>query len=358
MKRLANGTFCVLPFIESFQDISGRHKLCCHSDVEIDHVESDSTTQLREKILAGEKIPHCTKCYQLEENRSISPRLKESVQWLKDSEVKNYIDLWDKNTPTRIFFYDLRYDSKCNLACVSCDAKSSSLWAKELGLPKNTTKINVNADYTSAKKIYLAGGEPLIISKFIDLIEKIANSDHQPELVINTNLTRINNSLQILLKQIKNLTLTVSVDAFESINEYHRWPLRWSKFLENLKWARSINCTIQFNSVVDAVTILNIDKLCSIEHMADQWNLSVLTYPSALKLQNLPEHLKTQAYENFSKIKLSKFYKTDPVFKSRVEYILDLINQPGNPDLLSLYIDQIDKRRSINHTTFLGVSLT
>jgi len=257
-----------------------------------------------------------------------------------------------------VFFYDLRYDSKCNLACVSCDAWSSSLWAKELGIPKTTTTIDVSADYTGAKKIYLAGGEPLIITEFIKLIEKIANSEHQPELVINTNLTRINNNLQILLKQIKNLTLTVSVDAFESVNEYHRWPLKWSKFLQNLNWTRSINCTIQFNSVVDAVTILNIHKLCSIEHLADQWNLSVLTSPPALKLQNLPEHLKAQACENFSKIKLSKFYKTDPVFKSRVEHILDLIKQPGDAELLSLYINQIDKRRSIDHTTFLGVSLT
>ena len=162
----------------------------------------------------------------------------------------------------------------------------------------------------------------------------------------------------MLLKRIKNLTLTVSVDAFESVNEYHRWPLKWSKFVQNLNWARSINCTIQFNSVIDAVTILNIDKLCSIEHMADQWNLAVLTSPPALKLQNLPEHLKTQVYENFSKIKLSKFYKTDPVFKSKVEHILDLIKQPGDVELLNLYISQIDKRRSIDHTTFLGVNLT
>ncbi len=358
MKRLTNGTFCVLPFIESFQDTAGKHKLCCYSSVEIDHIKSNATNQLREKIIAGEKIPHCTKCYQLEANQTISPRLKESVQWLKDSEVKNYVDNWDKNTPIRVFFYDLRYDSKCNLACVSCNAESSSLWAKELGISKSTTTIDVNADCTGAKKIYLAGGEPLIITEFINLIEKIADSEHQPELVINTNLSRINNNLQILLKQIKNLTLTVSVDAFESVNEYHRWPLKWSKFLQNLKWARSIKCTIQFNSVVDAVTILNIDKLCSIEHLADQWNLSVLTYPAALKIQNLPEHLKTQAYENFSKIKLSKFYKTDPVFKSRVEYILNLIKQSGDTELLSLYIDQIDKRRSIDHTTFLGVSLT
>ncbi len=358
MKQLTNGTFCVLPFIESFQDTAGKHKLCCYSKIEIDHVKSDAVNQLREKIIAGQKIPHCTNCYQLEANQAISPRLKESVLWLKDPEVKNYIDNWNKNTPISVFFYDLRYDSKCNLACVSCDAWSSSLWAKELGIPKTTTTIDVSADYTGAKKIYLAGGEPLIITEFIKLIEKIANSEHQPELVINTNLTRINNNLQILLKQIKNLTLTVSVDAFESVNEYHRWPLKWSKFLQNLNWTRSINCTIQFNSVVDAVTILNIHKLCSIEHLADQWNLSVLTSPPALKLQNLPEHLKAQACENFSKIKLSKFYKTDPVFKSRVEHILDLIKQPGDAELLSLYINQIDKRRSIDHTTFLGVSLT
>jgi len=56
LKQLTNGTFCVLPFIESFQDTAGKHKLCCYSKIEIDHVKSDAVNQLREKIIAGQKI--------------------------------------------------------------------------------------------------------------------------------------------------------------------------------------------------------------------------------------------------------------------------------------------------------------
>jgi sulfatase maturation enzyme AslB (radical SAM superfamily) len=80
--------------------------------------------------------------------------------------------------------------------------------------------------------VYLAGGEPLIIEQFIDLIERIAESDTQPELVINTNLTTISDRVNVSLQKIKNLTMVVSVDAYESVNEYHRWPLKWEKFLK------------------------------------------------------------------------------------------------------------------------------
>jgi organic radical activating enzyme len=355
--KLNNGAFCVLPFIEKFQNLDGKQYLCCHSNIP---VTPQSVLQIQKDIMNGIKTPECHKCYQLESDKVISPRQRESIFWFRDSEVKEYVTNWTPESNTKTFFYDIRYDNKCNLACISCNPKDSSLWAKELKVDIVNYPLNFTIDeLLSAKKLYLAGGEPLIIDEFISLIKCIAEKDVQPEVVINTNLTIITEDLQKFLSRIKKLTLTVSIDSYESVNEYHRWPLKWTKLLNNLQWIReNIQCTIQMNSVVDSVTILNIDQLIKIEHLIDQWNLSILTTPASLLIKNLPEHLKSVVADNFKNIKQSKFYKQDPIFKTKVENILLEIFLPGDPVALSTFINTIDQRRHINHENYLGVKLT
>ena len=355
-RTLKNPAFCVLPFIEKFQNINGGKYLCCHSKVSVVESEMD---HLRSHILDQQSIPHCSKCYDLEQQKIISMRQQESSRWLRDPEVKNYINAWQPGAPTQTYFYDIRFDNKCNLACISCNPYASSLWAQEIGVtvPKHSLNFDVNEALT-AKKVYLAGGEPLIIDQFIDFIVRVSQQDQQPELVINTNLTRINDQLKHTLEQIKNLTLVVSIDAHGSVNEYHRWPMSWTKLVNNLEWARSINCNIQFNTVADAVSILNLQEIQKLEHLANQWNIEILTSPTALLINNLPEKLKTAVLENFAEIKKSKFYKQDPVFKSRVAAIELAICKPGDDQSLAVFIAGLDQRRKINHETYLGVKLT
>jgi organic radical activating enzyme len=355
---LKNPAFCVLPFIEQFHPLSHTDHFCCHSSVPIDDLDSPVTNQLRTKIKNGERITPCQSCYNLEESNVISPRLLESARWLKDAEVTNYIEKWTEETPRQTFFYDIRYDNKCNLACITCNPTDSSLWAKELGINSKSRKLTLDLEkIVLAKKIYLAGGEPLIIDQFVELIQHVSTLDQQPELVINTNLTRASTDLKKSLAKIKKLTLTVSVDCVEKVNEYHRWPMKWPKFLENLKWANSIGCNIQFNTVVDAVSVLNLQRLTEIEHLCNQWNLSILTRPQALLVNNLPQKIKQTVHDNFVKIQLSKFYQNDLIFKTKVNKIISTILEPGDPILLSSYINIIDTRRNIDHRDYLEINL-
>jgi sulfatase maturation enzyme AslB (radical SAM superfamily) len=357
-KWLSNPAFCVLPFIEQFYPLSDSQRFCCYSPTSIDHLDSASSNELRKKIKNGEKIVHCQSCYDLEKSHVISPRLLESARWLKDAEVSDYIEKWTEDSPRQVFFYDIRYDNKCNLACITCNPTDSSLWAKELGINSKSRKLELDLEKIKlAKKVYLAGGEPLIIDQFIQLIEYISTLDQQPELVINTNLTRTNSDLKEFLKKIKKLTLTVSVDGVEKINEYHRWPMKWSKFLENLQWANSINCNIQFNTVVDAVSILNLHRLQDIEHLCNQWSLTILTRPQALLVNNLPPEIKQTVHDNFLNIRQSRFYQNDLIFKTKVDNITDIILTPGDPILLSSYIKTLDSRRNIDHRNYLGINL-
>lgn len=356
MNLLKSKTFCVLPWIEKYQNLDGMDYVCCHSTVPVLPTELDS---IRIKIQNQESVPHCESCYRLDQQRVISPRLQESSRWLKDPEVKNFVEQWKPGDPESTFFYDLRFDNKCNLACIGCDPEASSLWAKELGVKIKPQSIRfATEDMVKSKKIYMAGGEPLIINQFIDLLSRISKQDQQPEIVINTNLTRINSDMQKILREIKNLTLVVSVDAYGSVNEYHRWPMKWNKFINNLDWAKNIGCTINFNTVIDAVTIMNAADLVDIEHYCDQWNLRILTAPSSLRINNLPRSLIPQIANHWQKIKTSKFFKTDITFKSRANHVTDLLSQEGNTQELTDYITELDQRRKIKHEDFLPMKLT
>lgn len=355
MSFLRNKTFCVLPWIEKYQNLNGTNYLCCNSTVPIVPSDLDS---IRIKILNQESVPHCNSCYKLDEQRVISPRLRESSRWLKDPEIKSYIEQWKPGDPESTFFYDLRFDNKCNLACISCGPIASSLWARELDIKVKSPPNQFDPeDMIKSKKIYMAGGEPLIIDNYIALIDRISKQDQQPEIVINTNLTRINSNLQKILRKIKNLTLVISVDAYGSVNEYHRWPMKWDKFISNLDLAKDIGCTINFNTVIDAVTIMNAADLVDIEHYCDQWNLSILTNPSALCINNLPKSLIPQVTDHWQKIKTSKFFKTDITFKSCANHATDLLGHTGNSQELSDYIMKLDQRRNIKHQDFLPMKL-
>lgn len=354
--NLRSKTFCVLPWIEKLQHLDGKRYLCCYSRIPIDANEING---IRTKLANQEPVPHCESCYKLDQQKTISPRLQETARWLKNSEVKSYIEQWKPGDPDRTFFYDLRFDNKCNLACITCNPRDSSLWSKEMGIEIKSYPLDFdNADILASNKIYMAGGEPLIIDKCIELLKQVADRDQQPEVVINTNLTRVNHNMQMVLQRIKNLTLVVSVDAYSRVNEYHRWPMKWEKFINNLTWAREVGCTIQFNTVLDAVSIINAAELVEIESQCDMWSLRILTGPSELRINNLPEHARDQVRNNWEKIKTSKFFTKDPVFKSRVTQASACLDQSGSSAALANYIAALDSRRSIDHQNFLPIKLT
>lgn len=354
--NLKSKTFCVLPWIEKYQNLDGKRYVCCHSIIPIGPNEIDG---IRTKLANQEPVPHCESCYKLDQQQTISPRLQETARWLKNTEVKLHIEQWKPGDPDRTFFYDLRFDNKCNLACITCGPNSSSLWSKEMNVEIKSYPLDFdNADIVTSSKIYMAGGEPLIIDKCIELLKQVAGHDQQPEIVINTNLTRVNPDMQMILQRIKNLTLVISVDAHSQVNEYHRWPMKWKKFINNLNWVRDVGCTIQFNTVLDAVSIINAAELVEIESQCDMWNLTVLTGPVELHISNLPEHARDQVRDSWDKIKSSKFFTKDPVFKSRVIHASNLLDQLGSSTALANYIAALDSRRGINHQDFLPIKLT
>ena len=53
--NLRNKTFCVLPWIEKYQNLDGKRYVCCHSTIPIGPYEIDG---IRTKLANQEPVPH------------------------------------------------------------------------------------------------------------------------------------------------------------------------------------------------------------------------------------------------------------------------------------------------------------
>ena len=355
---LQNKTYCALPFVHRYKNLDGNDYLCCYSKLPV----GDDIADIQKKILSGQPVTNCEICYRWEENGSISPRLKETTGLLKDPKIVEILEKSaDDITQACVVIYDIRFDNRCNLACIGCNPKDSSLWAKKYNI--TVERFNNYSDelldkIANSRKIYLAGGEPLINQKVFNLLDKISKLDNQPEIVITSNIASIKSNFLNVFKKLNNLSIMVSIDGYGLVNEYHRWPLQWNKFLLNLQILNDMGIYVSWNTVIDAVSIWGLEKLMLIEHLTQRWNLRILGLPTELCLENLPTHLQESAQAQLHSLTNSKFFQQDPVFKSRIQLGFQSFKKSGNPELLANKIHYLDNQRHIDHKLFLGVQLT
>lgn len=358
-KLIGNGSYCALPFVHHYLNLDGHRYLCCYSDIKLTSVAHLNDVQ--NKIINGEKVEHCSKCYNWESQGSISPRIKETIGLLKNNRITSALeDSAIDTSKSTVLSYDIRFNNRCNLACIGCNPKDSSLWARQT---KTVVNINQHNDLdfdqvSSSEKIYFAGGEPLINEKVYQLLKIISQKEHQPEIVINSNIASIKPKFYNLFEKIKKLSITVSFDGAGTVNEYHRWPLQWDKFLNNLISINQVGIHVSWNTVLDSVSVWGLKSMLDMELLTQDWNIRVLQGPPQLRLRNLNQSLKKSACEQIESLKNSKFYQSDPVFRTRIELALNELNYAGNPEELAETIKNLDQQRKLNHQTYLGVNLT
>ena len=85
------------------------------------------------------------------------------------------------------------------------------------------------------------------------------------------------------------------MDGYGKVNEYHRYPLKWDKFIRNLDRLHETGLRTEFNTVIDAVSIFGLGGLLELEHYVTRWDLVILTRPIALRLENLPPRVRNIA---------------------------------------------------------------
>jgi organic radical activating enzyme len=355
-----NKSFCILPWNNVSVDPDGSIKPCCvsldfikkpdgtkynlgHDKIE-DFYNSPDYVNIREKMLKGEEVPGCIKCTQVESYGSESRRIASNNRFADQLNKTSSI------AETAIEYFDLRFGNLCNLKCKSCIPINSSQLDKqvlehpELKKYYHNSNYNINEWYETEiyaenvysnlhniKLLYITGGEPTLIKKNFELLEKLIDAGYSKniKLIINSNMTNDKTNFFDLLGKFKEVTFFASIDGYGLTQEYIRYPSDWnqvSKNLTKLVDRQSENIMIR---VAPVVQITNLNNIVDLFEFCEEFNrkagknvvdifLVNLEFPKYLKITNLPVEYKKQCWERIENWVKTKCIYQKPLFHEQL----------------------------------------
>ncbi len=312
-------TICKIPFSGVTINPDGNIVTCCGSPhVSLGHISreksltdfinGESQGLIRDEFKKGKWPSLCFTCKSNREKGrpALVDFMGEKLPW-SDDNFRN-----DK--------YDVKYleftpSNACNASCVTCGSKFSSKWMaidKEaveqgLGFRENSTRFAKNnysmtdEDYDkilqivpSVEQLMLKGGEPLADKRNLKLLQKIKKEKLECQITLSTNLSMMSDQVLDILKDIKNLYLSVSIDG---IGEQYNWirstdfndvVSKIEKYYRTTKKKLSISITLSiynFFNVEDAIKYFT--KMKSIGRI----NILTATTPTYVSPAMIPQHM-------------------------------------------------------------------
>ena len=364
-------TFCPIPW--NFQAVrsNGDLRVCCqangikdkgvlrksdgspynaaHDDLTAAR-NSDLMKTMRRNMLSGIWSEECGRCRSEEESGLISRRNYEHDRWtLRANDVTEYTSV-DGSIDTDtlpVVYYDLRFGNLCNLACRMCGPQDSTGWYDDYHQlegkewfddthgREHMTKQNgkwispsygwhdsdsfwrqIEANAGNIQHVYMAGGEPLLIERHYEFLERCIENGAAKNMLIeyNTNMTSISSRALNLWQHFKQIQVGASIDGYGAVLEYQRYPATWDKVWQNIQKVdvASDNISAWFAYTVTVYNVL---------HMPDfmRWKLEssglnkfnntakrpIVTYhvahnPKNLNIRALPPELKRLVVERFA----------------------------------------------------------
>lgn len=415
-------TFCFYPFLELSTNPSGHIKPCCNhmgpmhdSDKKIIGILDGSTfdtawnsshmVNLRKKLTNGEIPQQCNRCVR-DGNTSLRSRsigeYKDNIEVL--NLVKNTID--NKYVATHsLKRLELKPSTLCNLKCLICNSYDSSQVSKELKLlaeknsgieidngrvvrlnptasgivERNTFFVHVeDPDWSENEEIWnnfkrlvpylevisFAGGEPTVMPFVIKALQYCVDTGYSKNIhvFVSSNFTNLNKSFFDLMHGYKKFELIASIDGTEEIQEYTRFPSKWSVVSKNYILAKEYmkfdNVKILMNITVSILNIINLTELLYwIEDRAQeypyfkQWpfNINLLMHPYEQQIHLLSDQNKLLAISRLEEyLSKSLILKEFVGLDSKIHLLISELKRPRDPVLFEKfkqYISILDEHR-------------
>jgi MoaA/NifB/PqqE/SkfB family radical SAM enzyme len=321
-------SFCIIPWTSMLIEPSSRVRPCCESSQLIGDCAShtlqqlwnaDSLKQLRLQMLAGQKPKSCNNCYVKETlgrdslRRSMNRRLHNYAYKIDRTDTQGYLEDFSLN------FLDARFNNLCNLSCRSCGPDASSSWhepAVYLGKIEKSSKAikiagknhmdiyqQIMPHIDTLQRVYFAGGEPLMIEQFYQLVEELDRQGrHDVELVYNINMTRSSlsgKSIFDIWENFKHISIGASLDGEYQRGEYLRCGQKWSDVIEFRKKMLEHRPDIDFyisatTSLINALHLPDFHRSWVEQGLInpEDFNIQLLFGPEYLRVDTAPEYLK------------------------------------------------------------------
>ena len=259
---------------------------------------SELMKTMRKNMLSGTWSDECSRCKSEEESGLVSRRNYEHDRWtLRQPEVIAHtredgsIDI----NALPVIYYDLRFGNLCNLACRMCGPQDSTGWYEDYYLLEGKdyfhdthgieqmTKQNgkwvspsygwhdsdsfwaqIEANAHNIQHVYMAGGEPLLIERHYEFLERCIDNGAAKNMLIeyNTNMTSISSRVINLWQHFKQIQIGASIDGYGAVLEYQRYPVSWEKVWNNVQKvdAAPDNITAWFAYTVTAYNVLHLPE--------------------------------------------------------------------------------------------------
>lgn len=336
---------CPLPWLHFSVNTDTSIRVCCNTDhgghirdennnpiylsnlASVDQAfNSPFMKRFRLSMANGERPTFCNNCYRIEDNGGVSLRniylkqYEESFHHLLEATGE------DGTATNEISFLDLSLSNHCNLKCRMCGPTSSYALHDDF----ESLKIHFSREHTQRahldwqddshltmifskilpglKEVLTTGGEPFLSRLHLKLLELAVQNGSSRNIVLryHSNISVLPPRLLELWSEFKAIEIHVSVEGYGDINDYIRFPLKWSVFRKNfeslIELKKRLPLWLEIHTCFQAYNILRIPELLDFlinyrESLPAMPYFISLGNPSYLSASVLPSALKELAME-------------------------------------------------------------
>lgn len=312
----------------------------------IDAFNCKELCDIREQMVRGDAIRGCEHCYQQEKMGNKSYRQHNNDEWkskLGNSYNQIVAQSIGNNYRVKYFPYylDLRISNNCNLSCRTCHPCNSSSVMRNWRLANLNSKgrfaeimgenidgmieVDNNSDQLieevvknlpSVKKLYLTGGEPLLIKENYTLLDACVQQRVAKNIILflNINMTVLPDYFLNVLSHFKGVYINMSLDGINHVAEYIRYGVRWQivkKNIEKILSYRASKIHLGVTPVVQVYNLYHLPKMVlSVTWLALKYR-RVLFFdflycqsPPFLDVGILPKRVKEQAVKKLKLLRI------------------------------------------------------
>jgi len=388
VKEVQTKTLCAIPWMHLNFEPNGKVVPCCltshHNvfagDLNTHSIEeiwnSDNMKNLRKQMINGERPNICDTCFNKEDVTGVSGRYYHNRDFPGVLEKIPSITLEDGTcTEMDLKYWDFRFSNLCNFKCRSCGPRYSSAWvpdAKKLGYTdqekvwtiesvENKTNVDFLEDQIdNVKRIYFAGGEPLLMDEHWQLLDKLVEKKRfDVKLSYNTNASSLVYGKKNVIDywrqwELGKLEVWPSIDEIGERAELIRSGTVWTKVEANLlELAKHDNIILRpgmtigawnvrrLPTIINYLTDLGVIKRHPVIHGYINYNnffFNLLDHPKHYHVSILPDDYRNDTIaelEDFI-VDYNKKYTTD--ISSIFTQIIHELKQPFNLEAAKKFI--------------------
>ena len=327
-------------------------------------INSKTMKSIRKHMLKGKWPEECIRCKREYKSNMTSRNTYERNTLASLIESKNYPSyqkakeqtnkdgsISHKNFP--FSFLDIRFGNLCNLKCIMCGPTDSSQWyndhyklwgnhfrdsgEKVTLVPDKkgnmVTERNIynwsddphlwkqiEKHFQNFRRIYIVGGEPLLIKKHYDFLEKCVEKGVAKKLTLeyNSNITWIPEKAWDIWKHFKKVIMGISLDGIGKVNDFIRYPSKWNKIERNLKLFNKAegNFIIHVTTTVSVLNIWHLPEILKYFIKSNYKNINIWNSSSLISPHpaHKPGHLNVNILEDDFKENIKNhfhFYKNN-----------------------------------------------